>query len=112
MPLALADILGPWQQPDFESGLIARCRNMWAKPLESLSNHELVTCLQQDLAAEYVLPIAKKRLHEHVDDDTEFFEGQLTEAVAEAERKKPNQPLQRNASTGPVSSLESPARRG
>ena len=28
------------------------------------------------------------------------------------QRKEPNQSLQRNASTGPVSSLESPARRG
>jgi hypothetical protein len=112
MPVTLADILGPWQEPDFDSGLITRCRNMWAKPLENLSNHELVTCLQQDLAVEHALPIAKKRLQEHIDDDTELFEGQLTEAVAEAERKKPNQPLQPNASTGSVSNFKSPARRG
>jgi hypothetical protein len=91
MSLTLAQILGPWQQPDFESGLIARCRNAWDKPLESLSNHELITCLQQDLAIAHILPLAKKRLHEKVDDDTELFDGQLAEAITDAEKKKPNQ---------------------
>ena len=32
--------------------------------------------------------------------------------IAGAKKKEPNQPLQRNASTGPVSNFESPARRG
>jgi hypothetical protein len=90
MSLTLAQILGPWQQPDFESGLIARCRNAWDKPLESLSNHELVTCLQQDLAIAHILPLAKKRLHEKFDDDTELVDGQLAEALADPEKKIPN----------------------
>jgi hypothetical protein len=100
MSLTLAKILGPWQQPDFESGLIARCRNAWQKPIESLCNIELVTCLQQNLAVSHILPVAKKRLHERLDDDTELFDGQLAEAVAEAEKKTPNQSPQPTRPTG------------
>jgi hypothetical protein len=91
MSLTLAQILGTWQQPDFESGLIERCRKAWDKPLDSLSNLELVTCLQQNLAIAHIIPVAKKRLKDLVDDDSEMFEGQLAEAVAEAEKKKANQ---------------------
>lgn len=94
MSLTLARILGPWQQPDFESGLIARCREAWDKPLESLSRLELVTCLQQDLAVDHIIPVAKKKLHEAVDDDSELFEGQLADAVTDAEKKKANQSSQ------------------
>jgi hypothetical protein len=94
MSLTLVKILGPWQQPDFESGLITRCRDAWDKPLETLSNLELVTCLQQDLAIDHVIPVARKRLQDAVDDDSEMFEGQLAEAVADAEKKKASQPPQ------------------
>lgn len=98
MSLTLAQLLGPWQQPNFESGLIARCRNAWDKPLDSFSNLELVICLQQDLAVDHVIPVAKKRLQDAVDDDSEMFEGQLAEAVTDAEKKKANQ----SAQTRPV----------
>jgi hypothetical protein len=94
MSLTLAKILGPWQQPAFESGLIARCRDAWDKPLESLSRLELVTFLKQDFAADHVMPVAKKRLQDALDDDSEMFEGQLAEAVADAEKKKANQSSQ------------------
>ncbi len=100
MPLTLAKILGPWQQPDYESGLIGRCRNAWEKPLESLSNYELVTCLQQNLAVAHILPVAKKRLSVRFDDDTELFDGQLGEAIGEAEKKTPNQFPQPTRPTG------------
>lgn len=94
MSLTLAQILGPWQQSEFESGLIARCRNAWNKPLDELSDLELVTCLQQELAVDHVIPVAKKRLQGAINDDSEMFEGQLAEAVADAEKKKANQPSQ------------------
>jgi len=29
----LAEILGPWVEPDWDSGLIARCRGAWFKSL-------------------------------------------------------------------------------
>jgi hypothetical protein len=38
--------------------------------------------------------------------------GVVGESACLARKKEPNQPLQRNASTGPVSNFESPARRG
>ncbi len=88
MSPTLADILGPWQQPDFESGLIARCRSAWGKPIESLSNLELVTCLQQNLAIKHILPIAEKRLRERMDDESELFEGQLVKTVAEVLKRR------------------------
>jgi hypothetical protein len=107
MPLTLAKILGPWQQPAFESGLIARCRDAWDKPLDALTNLELATCLKQDLAVAHVVPVAKKRLQDAVDDDSEMFEDQLAEAVADAEKKEANQPPQRNAGSRPSSSYSS-----
>ena len=85
----LAEILGPWQQPDFESGLIARCRNLWEKPIESFTNQEIVTCLQQGLAIDHLLPMAEERLQRRFEDDSELFDGQLAEAVTAA-GKKPN----------------------
>lgn len=94
MSLTLAQILGPWQEPDFESGLIERCRNAWDKPLDMLSNLEVVTFLQQDLAIDHVIPLAKKRLQDAVDDNSEMFEGQLAKALADAEKKKANQSSQ------------------
>jgi hypothetical protein len=94
MSLTLTKILGPWQQPAFESGLITRCRDAWDKPLDGLSNLELATCLQQDLAVDHVIPVAKKRLEDAIEDDSEMFEGQLAEAVADVQKKKANQSLQ------------------
>jgi hypothetical protein len=80
---SVADILGPWIDPDWESGLIARCREAWNKPLRELSREELATLLRQRFAVEYLLPVAKKKL-EHVDDQTEMFDGELQEAIEDA----------------------------
>ena len=78
--LSVADILGLWVEPDWDSGLIARCREAWKKPLRDLSREELATLLRQRYAVEHLLPIAKKRL-EGIDDDTEMFDGELQEAI-------------------------------
>ena len=77
---SIADLLGPWVEPDWDSGLIARCREAWNKPLRDLSREELATLLRQRYAIEHLLPIAKKRLAES-DDDTEMFDGELAEAI-------------------------------
>jgi hypothetical protein len=79
--ISIADILGPWVEPDWDSGLIARCRNAWSKPLRDLSREELATLLRQRFAIEHLLPIAKKRLADGDDDDTEIFDGELAEAI-------------------------------
>ncbi|HVU16113.1 MAG TPA: contact-dependent growth inhibition system immunity protein [Candidatus Didemnitutus sp.] len=94
MSQTLAQILGPWQQPEVDTSLITRCRNAWNKPIDQFTDLELVTCLQQDLAIGYVLPIAKNRLQNSAPDNSEMFEGQLAEAVADAEKRKTNQPPQ------------------
>lgn len=99
MSLTLAEILGPWRQTDFKSGLIERCRKAWDKPLDVLSNLELATLLQQDLAVDHVIPVARKRLQDAVNDNSEMFENQLAEALADAEKKKANQSAQQTSPT-------------
>jgi hypothetical protein len=84
--ISVADILGPWAEPDWDSGLIDRCRKAWNKPLRDLSREELATLLRQRFAVEHVLPIARKRLQEGVDDDTEMYDGELEAAIEYASR--------------------------
>jgi hypothetical protein len=78
---SLSDLVGPWIDSDWNTGLIERCKNAWSKPLRNLSREELATLLRQRIAVEHLLPIAKKRLEDGVDDDTETFEGELAEAI-------------------------------
>jgi hypothetical protein len=84
--ISVADILGPWVEPDWDSGLIARCREAWNKPLRDLSREELATLLRQRFAVEQLLPVARKRLEDGVDDDTEMFDGELQEATEYASK--------------------------
>ena len=81
---SVANILGPWADPNFESGLIERLRNAWDKPIRDLTNSELATFLRQNIATEQILPIAQGRLTSGVVDDTEIFDGELDEAVDRA----------------------------
>lgn len=78
---SIADLLGPWIQPDLDSGLIERCRIAWSKPLRDLSREELATLLRQRIAVEHLLPIARQRLQHDTDDDTEMYEGELESAI-------------------------------
>jgi len=84
--ISVADILGPWVDPDSDSGLIARCRKAWNKPLRDLSSEELATFLRQRFAVEQLLPVAKKRLEDGIDDDTEMFDGELQQAIEYASK--------------------------
>jgi hypothetical protein len=77
----MADLLGPWIDPNFQSGLILRCKEAWNKPLEELSNLELATFLDQNIGVDYVLPIAKDRMARKVEDHTEFYKGHLNASV-------------------------------
>ena len=83
---SLADILGPWVDPNFESGLIARCKLAWNKPLQDLTKADLATLLRQRIAPEHILPIAKARITDGINDDTEMFDGELQEAIDLAAR--------------------------
>jgi hypothetical protein len=82
---SVADFLGPWIEPNFESSLIARCRAAWNKPFRDLSRLELATLLEQKFVIEHVLPVARKKLQE-ANDDTEMFDGQLAEDIDHASR--------------------------
>ena len=84
--LSVADILGPWVEPDWDSGLVDRCRRAWTRPLRDLSREELATLLRQRIAVDHVLPIAKKRVQDGADDDTEMYEGELEAAIEYASR--------------------------
>ncbi|MCX6904469.1 MAG: contact-dependent growth inhibition system immunity protein, partial [Verrucomicrobia bacterium] len=84
--ISVAQILGPWAEPDWDSGLIARCREAWNKPFGDLSREELATLLRQRFAIEQLLPVAKKRLEDGIDDDTEMFAGELQEAIEYASK--------------------------
>ena len=85
--ISIADILGPWVDPDFESGVIQRCRMAWCKPLPELTNEELATFLRQDIAVSQVLPVAEERVNRGFDDDTELYDGELDNAIQEAKKK-------------------------
>ena len=77
----LSDLVGPWVDPDWNSGLIERCKSAWSKPLRDLSREELSTLLRQRIAVQHLLPIAKKRLEDGIDDDTEMYSGELQAAI-------------------------------
>ena len=79
--ISVADILGPWVEPDWDSGLIERCRRAWSRPLRDLSREELATLLRQRIAVEHVLPVARRRVQSGVDDDTEMYDGELEAAI-------------------------------
>ena len=84
---SLADLVGPWQEPAWESGLVARCRAAWNRPLEELTRAELAMLLRQRIALEHLLPLAQRRLAEGVrNDDSEFVEDELATAVARTSR--------------------------
>jgi len=78
---SLANILGPWIDPNWDSGLVNRCKSAWNKPIQTLTNEELATLLRQRFAIEHLLPIAKGRLETSFDDDTEIYEGELRAAI-------------------------------
>ncbi len=82
---SLAEIEGPWEEPNFESGLIDRLRAAWSKPTEYLTNHEVAACLRQKIAIDHLLPLAKKRIGDGFDDDTEGHDTELADAIEETE---------------------------
>jgi len=61
--------------------LIERCKKVWSKPLQELSNEELAMLLRQRFAVEHILPIAKKRLADCIEDDSEIYDGELQAAI-------------------------------
>ena len=81
---SIADIEGPWADPDFESGLINRCRRNWNTPVSELSNKVLATFLRQRFGLEIAIPDAHRRITSGYDDDSELYEGELAAALRDA----------------------------
>lgn len=79
--MRVCDIEGPWEDPDFESSLIDRCRKAWDKEIDSLTNSELATFLRQKIAVDKLRPIALERIAENYSDGTEIDEDELKWAL-------------------------------
>ena len=80
----VADVEGPWVNPDIESSLIDRCRRNWSVPVAKISNYALATFIRQRIALRLVVPEAKRRLASGYTDGTELYEEELAVAVSEA----------------------------
>ena len=79
---SLEEIEGPWEAPDENStGLILRCHAARKRPIGQLSDLELATLLNQDIGVKHILGEAIRRVAQNQPDDTEYYDGQLKEAV-------------------------------
>jgi hypothetical protein len=58
-----------------------RCREAWDTPLANLNDLMVATFLNQNIAAMPMLIEAKRRIKEQERDGSEYFEGQLLEAM-------------------------------
>ena len=76
-----ADIHGPWVEPGWDSGLIARAREWWAVPIPELPDAALALFLRQEIAVGPVLAEARERLAAGRTDGSEFYDGELAAAV-------------------------------
>lgn len=85
---SLEQIEGAWPEPEFDSGLVLRCHEARKKPIDQLSDLELATLLNQDIGVAHILPEAVRRLSRNQPDGTEYFEGQLREAVEKKTQPK------------------------
>lgn len=79
---SLADIAGPWAEPDVNSGLIERCRANWSVPVGEITNYVLATFIRQKIALDLVVPEAKRRIASGYIDDTEILDDELAIAIA------------------------------
>ncbi len=80
---SVADVEGPWVEPELNSGLIQRCRDNWSKPVSHVTNHVLATFIRQKLALAIVVPEAENRLKRGFVDDTELYDEELEVAINE-----------------------------
>lgn len=86
-PTTVADIEGPWVNPNYESGLIDRCRRGWNTPVTQLTNNLLSTYLRQKFALPLIIPEAQKRVASNFVDDTELYDEELKNALKSASRE-------------------------
>jgi hypothetical protein len=85
---SIADVEGPWVDPEFESGLIARCRQNWTIPVSQLSNQVLATFIRQEIGLPIVIPEAQRRVDAGFYDDSELYDGELAAALGQCRGTK------------------------
>ncbi|WP_397386716.1 contact-dependent growth inhibition system immunity protein [Pseudomonas donghuensis] len=83
-PTTLTSIIGPWKG-EAPTTLLQRCRDAWDTPFKELSDLMVATFLNQRIAVPQMLAEARRRLDTEPRDDTEYFDGQLLEAVIGAD---------------------------
>jgi hypothetical protein len=79
--LSIADVVGPWSDPGFDSGLVRRCEQYWSVPVHELPDQILATLLRQRIAISLVEPEAARRGNTNIADGSELYEGELAEAL-------------------------------
>ncbi|BCJ06801.1 hypothetical protein PRtIB026_A34450 [Pseudomonas sp. RtIB026] len=77
----VSSLIGPWKGAA-STTLLQRCRDAWDTPFEELSDLMVATFLSQRIAVPQLLVEAMRRLDSEPRDDTEYFDGQLAEAVS------------------------------
>jgi hypothetical protein len=82
-----ADIHGPWVDPNWESGLVARVRKFWDVPIADLPDAALALFLRQQIAVEPTMQEAQRRLAAGQPDGSEIYDGELAAAVEERKRR-------------------------
>jgi len=78
----VAEIVGPWVEPDFKSSLIERMLLNWALPVGEISNYVLATFIRQRVALDLVIPEANRRIASGFTDETEILDDELAIAIA------------------------------
>ena len=78
---AVADFVGAWVEPDFNSSLIERCRDNWSVAVGEVTNHVLATFIRQRIALALVVPEARRRIASGFTDDTDILDDELALAI-------------------------------
>lgn len=81
---SVANVEGPWIEPNLNSSLIERCRLNWQVPVCAISNYVLATFIRQRIALAFVLPEADQRIASGFTDDSELYDEELANAISEA----------------------------
>ena len=84
---SLEQLEGAWLEPEDPTGLVLRSHAARKKLIDQLSDLELATLLSQEIGVKHILPEAIRRLSQNRPDDTEYFDGQLKEAVEKRSRQ-------------------------
>ena len=81
---SVADIEGPWVDPEVSTGLIERCKRYWNVPVNQLPDQIVATYLRQEIAIKLMIEEAERRLASGTADDSELYDGELAEALKSA----------------------------